>query len=117
MGLDMKPLIDDLIKGYLKQIIVDGFAHADPHPGNVYLTPNHQIALMDAGMVAKFSNEMQETILKLMIGLSNYDGARVSELLPIINFKIVSCISLLNLATIDRKSTRLNSSHVRISYA
>ncbi|WP_417265338.1 ABC1 kinase family protein [Brumimicrobium sp.] len=81
MGLDMEPLIDDLIKGYLKQIIVDGFAHADPHPGNVYLTPNHQIALMDAGMVAKFSNEMQETILKLMIGLSNYDGARVSELL------------------------------------
>lgn len=81
MGLDMEPLIDDLIKGYLKQIIVDGFAHADPHPGNVYLTPNHQIALMDAGMVAKFSDEMQETILKLMIGLSNYDGARVSELL------------------------------------
>lgn len=81
IGLDMEPLIDDLIKGYLKQIIVDGFAHADPHPGNVYLTPNHQIALMDAGMVAKFSNEMQETILKLMIGLSNYDGARVSELL------------------------------------
>nr|WP_299201625.1 AarF/UbiB family protein [uncultured Brumimicrobium sp.] len=81
MGLDMEPLIDDLIKGYLKQIIVDGFAHADPHPGNVYLTPNHQIALMDAGMVAKFSDEMQETILKLMIGLSNYDDARVSELL------------------------------------
>lgn len=55
--------------------------HMLTHPGNVYLTPNHQIALMDAGMVAKFSNEMQETILKLMIGLSNYDGARVSELL------------------------------------
>lgn len=80
MEIDLKPLVDQLVKGYLKQIIVDGFAHADPHPGNVYLTPEHKIALMDLGMVAKFSNEMQETVLKLMIGLSNYDSARVSEL-------------------------------------
>lgn len=81
MDLNLEPLVDDLIKGYLNQIIVDGFAHADPHPGNVYLTPQNKIALMDAGMVAKFSNEMQETILKLMIGLSNYDSSRVSDLL------------------------------------
>ena len=80
MDLDLVPLVDDLIKGYLKQIIVDGFAHADPHPGNVYLTKDNKIALMDLGMVAKFSNEMQETVLKLMIGLSNYDSTRVSEI-------------------------------------
>ena len=81
--LDMafEPLVDDLVKGYLKQIIVDGFAHADPHPGNVYLTPENKIALMDLGMVAKFSKEMQEIILKLMIALSNYDGARVADIL------------------------------------
>ncbi|WP_107038720.1 ABC1 kinase family protein [Brumimicrobium mesophilum] len=81
MDLDLEHLVDDLIKGYLKQIIIDGFAHADPHPGNVYLTRDNKIALMDAGMVAKFSNEMQDTVLKLIIGLSNYDSSRVSELL------------------------------------
>lgn len=80
MDMDFKPLVDELVKGYLKQIIVDGFAHADPHPGNVYLTPENKIALMDLGMVAKFSKEMQETVLKLMIGLSNYDSTRVSDL-------------------------------------
>lgn len=81
MDIDLKPLVDQLVKGYLKQIIVDGFAHADPHPGNVYLTPENKIALMDLGMVAKFSKEMQETVLKLMIGLSNYDSSRVSEII------------------------------------
>lgn len=80
MDMDFKPLVDELVKGYLKQIIVDGFAHADPHPGNVYLSPENKIALMDLGMVAKFSKEMQETVLKLMIGLSNYDSTRVSDL-------------------------------------
>lgn len=81
MDIDLEPLVDDLVKAYLNQIIVDGFAHADPHPGNVYLTPDNKIALMDLGMVAKFSDEMQETILKLMIGLSNYDSARVTNIL------------------------------------
>lgn len=81
LDIAFEPLVDDLVKGYLKQIIVDGFAHADPHPGNVYLTPENKIALMDLGMVAKFSKEMQEIILKLMIALSNYDGARVADIL------------------------------------
>ncbi|MBB6682525.1 AarF/ABC1/UbiB kinase family protein [Aequorivita sp. 609] len=81
LDISFEPLVDELVKSYLKQIIVDGFAHADPHPGNVYLTPENKIALMDLGMVAKFSNEMQEIILKLMIGLSNYDGSRVTDIL------------------------------------
>lgn len=81
LDISFGPLVDDLVKGYLKQITVDGFAHADPHPGNVYLTPENKIALMDLGMVAKFSDEIQETILKLMIALSNYDGARVADII------------------------------------
>lgn len=81
LEMNLVPLVDELVKGYLKQIIVDGFAHADPHPGNVYITPENKIALMDLGMVAKFSNKMQETILKLMIGLSHYDSERVTEII------------------------------------
>ena len=96
LDVDLKPLVDDFVKGYLKQIIVDGFAHADPHPGNVYLTPENKIALMDLGMVAKFSDEMQETILKLMIALSNYDGTRVAEI-------------LLNISDYDEKNKNLQT--------
>lgn len=76
-----KELVDDFIKGYLKQIIVDGFAHADPHPGNIHITKDHKLALMDLGMVARFNNDMQEAILKLMIGLGNNDGDQVTETL------------------------------------
>lgn len=74
-------LVDDFIKGYLKQIIVDGFAHADPHPGNIHITKDNKLALMDLGMVARFNNDMQESILKLMIGLSNNDGNQVTDTL------------------------------------
>lgn len=96
LEIPLEPLVDELVKGYLKQIIVDGFAHADPHPGNVYLTPENKIALMDLGMVAKFSTEMQEIILKLIIAISNYDGSRVADI-------------LLNISEYDEKNKALQS--------
>ncbi len=78
---DYEPLIDSLVECYLKQIIVDGFAHADPHPGNVHLTPDNRIVLMDLGMVAKFSRSIQEDMLKLLIAVSNMDGDAVTNTL------------------------------------
>ena len=74
-------LIDELVEAYLQQIIFDGFAHADPHPGNVHLTKDRKIALMDLGMVAKFSPNLQEQILKLLIAISKYNGEEVSKVL------------------------------------
>jgi predicted unusual protein kinase regulating ubiquinone biosynthesis (AarF/ABC1/UbiB family) len=78
-GEHFEPLVDNLVEAYLKQIIVDGFAHADPHPGNVHLTANNIIVLMDLGMVAKFSNAAQEKLLKLLIAIGNLDGDAVTN--------------------------------------
>ena len=76
-----KPLVDELVAAYLKQIIFDGFAHADPHPGNVHLTTDNQIALMDLGMVAKFGPDLREHILKLLIAISKYNGEETANVL------------------------------------
>src|SRR6185369_2605781 len=45
------PLAEELFKAYLKQVLVDGLFHADPHPGNVFVTAEGRIALLDLGMV------------------------------------------------------------------
>ena len=76
-----KPLVDELVAAYLKQIIFDGFAHADPHPGNVHLTTDNKIALMDLGMVAKFGPDLREHILKLLIAISKYNGEETANVL------------------------------------
>ncbi len=78
---DYTPLIDQLVEAYLQQIIVDGFAHADPHPGNIHLTPKNEIALIDLGMVAKFSPQLQDKIMKLLIGMSKKDGDEITAAL------------------------------------
>ncbi len=78
---DFTPLIDELVEAYLKQIIVDGFAHADPHPGNIHLTADNKVALMDLGMVAKFGPKLMEKIMMLLVSISKKDGDAMTEAL------------------------------------
>ncbi len=78
---DLSPLADELVEAYLKQIVVDGFVHADPHPGNVHITRDNFIALIDLGMVAKFTAEMQDNLLQLLIAISQNDGNAIADAL------------------------------------
>jgi ubiquinone biosynthesis protein len=66
LGLDGAQLAEELFRAYLKQILVDGFFHADPHPGNLFLTDDGRIALVDLGMVGRVSPYLQEKLLHFM---------------------------------------------------
>jgi len=74
--LDFKgaDLAEELFHAYLKQILVDGFFHADPHPGNVFLTDDHRIALLDLGMVGYITPQLQENLLQLLLAVSDGRG-------------------------------------------
>jgi predicted unusual protein kinase regulating ubiquinone biosynthesis (AarF/ABC1/UbiB family) len=72
--VDGARLADDLFRAYLKQILVDGVFHADPHPGNVLLTPDHRIALIDVGMVGRLSTTVQEQLFRLLLAISEGRG-------------------------------------------
>jgi len=52
--LDGRELAEELFRGYLHQVLVDGMFHADPHPGNILLTLDRRVALLDVGMVGRF---------------------------------------------------------------
>ena len=68
---DGAELADQLFRAYLRQIFVDGFFHADPHPGNVFLTADHRVALLDLGMVARLAPRMQEHLLQMVLAISD----------------------------------------------
>jgi predicted unusual protein kinase regulating ubiquinone biosynthesis (AarF/ABC1/UbiB family) len=80
MELKGASLADDLLKAYLKQVLLDGLFHADPHPGNIFLTTDKRIALLDLGMVGRTSPEMQENLIKLLLAISEGHGDHVAEL-------------------------------------
>ena len=81
MDLDGARLGDQLLKAYFKQILVDGVFHADPHPGNVFLTDDNRIALIDLGMVGYVSGRMREQLIKLLLAVSEGRGDEAAEIL------------------------------------
>jgi predicted unusual protein kinase regulating ubiquinone biosynthesis (AarF/ABC1/UbiB family) len=78
--LNGAPLAEDLCRAYLHQILVDGFFHADPHPGNIFLTDDGRLAFLDLGMVAQISPVMQDSLLKLVLAISEGRGNDVAEI-------------------------------------
>ena len=78
--LDGEALASELFRAYLHQIIIDGFFHADPHPGNVFLTDDGRIALLDLGMVSRLSPGTQDQLLKMLLAVSEGDGDRAAAL-------------------------------------
>jgi predicted unusual protein kinase regulating ubiquinone biosynthesis (AarF/ABC1/UbiB family) len=80
MEIDGPGLARELFRAYLKQILIDGFFHADPHPGNVFLTDDDQIALLDLGMVGRLMPGFRDNVLRLLLAISEGRGEEAAEI-------------------------------------
>ena len=80
MEFDGAALAEDLFRAYLEQILVSGFFHADPHPGNVFITADYRIALLDLGMVGRVMPRLQEDLLQLLLAISEGHGEEAANI-------------------------------------
>jgi ubiquinone biosynthesis protein len=79
LEIDGASLADELFSAYLKQFLVDGLFHADPHPGNVFLTDDDRIALLDLGMVGRATGTFRDNLLRLLLAISEGRGDAAAE--------------------------------------
>lgn len=68
-GVNQRELAKRLLELMLQQMFIDGFFHADPHPGNVLLRKDGGLALIDFGMAGRLSDEMKDNLSALVIAL------------------------------------------------
>lgn len=80
-GLDRKLLARRGADAVLKMILIDGFFHADPHPGNVFFLPDNRIVFIDFGMTGKLSHERRDELADLLAALSRRDERGVFDVL------------------------------------
>ncbi|MRI58178.1 MAG: ABC transporter [Epsilonproteobacteria bacterium] len=66
MGIDFRPVLERLIDFYAEQMLVVGFFHADPHPGNLLVTKEAELVLLDFGMVKRIANETRVAIIEMI---------------------------------------------------
>lgn len=80
LGKPTDELAKDLYKSYLDQILIHGFVHGDPHPGNIFITEDDKIALLDLGMVAHIDPARRMSLLKLLLAINEGRGEEAAEL-------------------------------------
>jgi ubiquinone biosynthesis protein len=80
-GLDRKTLAVRGTQAFLKQILVHGFFHADPHPGNVIFLPDHRLVIIDFGMVGRLSPQRRRQVTDLLAGLARMEEEPMIDVL------------------------------------
>ncbi len=66
-NIDTKRMIGNLIEFYGDQLLVNGFFHADPHPGNILIRPDARIVLLDYGMVMEVTPELRHDLVRIVV--------------------------------------------------
>ncbi len=73
MDIDRRRIAEIGTESYFKMIFLNGFFHADPHPGNIFVMENNVLCFVDFGMVGRLDNEFMENLAELFIYTVNYD--------------------------------------------
>ena len=76
---EKKQIVKLVADCFLKQVLEYGVFHADPHPGNIFITNNNKLALLDFGIVGKISPDLRKKIENLFIGLIQGDRILISD--------------------------------------
>jgi predicted unusual protein kinase regulating ubiquinone biosynthesis (AarF/ABC1/UbiB family) len=76
-GLDRKLLANLGARAYLQQLLNDGFFHADPHPGNIAVSPEGALIFYDFGMMGRIKSNVREQLMETLFGIAQKDADRV----------------------------------------
>ncbi|QSF42822.1 ABC1 kinase family protein [Paenibacillus tianjinensis] len=85
-GVDRTKLATSLIEIFVEQILLEGFFHADPHPGNVLVQPDGTIALIDFGMVGRIADDMKAQMVALLMAVYLKDAHGAIDALTRLKF-------------------------------
>lgn len=66
---EKKKIIENLLHCFMKQVIEDGFFHADPHPGNIFISKDHKIVLLDFGIIGQLDEKLRKKFENTLIAI------------------------------------------------
>ena len=69
-----------LFRAFFQQVYIDGFFHADPHPGNIFYLQDGRLALLDCGMVGRLDPRTQQILTEMLLAIVDLDARRCSQL-------------------------------------
>jgi len=81
-GIDRQLLAKNTLRALVKQLLIDGFFHADPHPGNILVNlDNGEATFIDTGMVGELELTQRVNLIQLLMTMQNQDVAGMAQVL------------------------------------
>ncbi|MDH2413762.1 AarF/UbiB family protein [Nocardioides sp. CER19] len=81
LDLDAGGIVDQLFAAYLNSILDHGFLHADPHPGNLLVTDDGRLGIVDLGMVTSVPRRVQDKLVRLLVAIGDDNGEQAARVL------------------------------------
>jgi predicted unusual protein kinase regulating ubiquinone biosynthesis (AarF/ABC1/UbiB family) len=72
-------VVESVVEAYIQMMLVDGLFHADPHPGNLLVTDDGRLVLLDFGMVVRVDTEMRRTLIRTALAAVSRNAAGVID--------------------------------------
>ncbi len=115
--IDGEALAETLFSAYLKQVLIDGFFHADPHPGNILITRDRRLVLLDLGMVGAVPDTLKDKLTELLTAIADGRSAEASSAAQSIgspreNYDPERCTEEITRIIEDRKNVRVKDLQV-----
>jgi len=89
-GIDPNQVAQIMTEAYCEQILVHGYFHADPHPGNLFVLPGPTVVFLDFGLSKELPEEFRLNYAKLIVALINRDNEAMVKAFRAIGFKTKS---------------------------
>jgi ubiquinone biosynthesis protein len=77
---ERKEITTLLFRAFFQQLYIDGFFHADPHPGNLFYLRDGRVAILDCGMVGRLDPRTQQILTEMLLATVDLDAQRCAQL-------------------------------------
>jgi predicted unusual protein kinase regulating ubiquinone biosynthesis (AarF/ABC1/UbiB family) len=104
-------LTTQMFRAFFQQYLVDGFFHADPHPGNLFYLNDGRVAILDCGMMGHLDSRTQSALVEFVLAIVDLDAQRCSQL----TLQLAEATQPINLAQLEQDYTRLLRKYSNLS--
>ncbi|MDJ0557027.1 MAG: AarF/ABC1/UbiB kinase family protein [Microcoleaceae cyanobacterium MO_207.B10] len=102
-----------LCRAFFQQFYINGFFHADPHPGNIFYLQDGRVALLDCGMVGRLDPRSQQNLTELLLAIVDLDAQRCTQL----TLQMAEAAKPPNLARVENEYSKMLRKYYNLSLA
>lgn len=102
-----------LFRAFFQQIYIDGFFHADPHPGNLFYLNDGRVAILDCGMMGRLDPRTQQILTEMLLAIVDIDAQRCSQL----TLQLADSTQPVNLSNLEQDYDRMLRKYYNLNLA